>query len=514
MYPQDDKQYNGKRRPWTRHLLDDSIHAWRFPTTGTCLERTDQALAELEWFREMTDILDDPEVPFTEKQAVKLFRRHAPNVFKLDRACYEKITTMADLDARARLDATRYDSESTSSDTDPGLRVMAAVTGRRIDSITSADLRAFELDPRSFMGRKALLSHGDRDRSDRPPRKGREKPRSGEKWCSHHKSQHHSDAECWFQHPELHPDFKEPAADRHRGASRDGHTKPTTPRSESGKGKATKLYKVSSDGKLVCVNPGGQQYVPGKAMMTITTTEFATALAAGATTDVDASRCIFIDNCADESFANSLVGLTDVVEIPETDRLPFNGIGSDAVVPTHRATRWVPVSAGCGYHEPVNVVIGGPFNITCTSAMASAGFSTTTDASLDGQLFIEHDDQRVAATRVGNIYAVPLSCQPPSTSRVAAAVCHGTGDVPDLVTAATSALAPSAPTIRMSVHSALVASIHQHSDVVNSVSTIADRIMECDFSDADITLYDLAAPCTPNEVAALQFIVQTSTASC
>jgi len=381
-------------------LLQDAIQAWSFPTEGSYVDRTDKALDQLSALREQTDTLDNADYPFTEAQAVRLFRKNVPNAFKLDRALYEPITTMAALSARAQTDALNYDKEASSS-IDPGMRVLAAVSGLSAAELTGIDLSGFDANPAKAL--RALIAGG--------PHGGQPDQSKGQRKCSYHHSDSHTDAECYVQHPELKKAADLKAADRRRKKlPRVPAGKPTRPVDSQ-----KKLYCVGADGKFRPATADdvsgfkGDTTTGGTAL--ISATDMAAALAAGSSANVDMSRCVFIDNCADKSFANSLVGLHDIHEIPEAERKPFNGLGDDLAVPTHEGKRIVELSDSISYVEEVLVIVDGKFNITCTSEMAKHGISTLTSASDNGQLYTIAANHREPATRIGNIYAVPSTCR-------------------------------------------------------------------------------------------------------
>lgn len=67
-----------------------------------------------------------------------------------------------------------------------------------------------------------------------------------------------------------------------------------------------KYFVAGDDGKLQPVTPEGG--AAGRAM--VTHFELENAMAAGAADNIDANSAIFVDNCADQSFANSFDGKT------------------------------------------------------------------------------------------------------------------------------------------------------------------------------------------------------------
>lgn len=354
--------------------LHDRINAWKWPADagdGTIKAQVEQAIQELRDLHEQGTLINDPDYPFTEPMACRLFKKGMPDRFDSVYTSYETISRLHALSTRALTDADRFDRAPRSA-----ANLMSAITpsfasGTNADQDLAKEVKELREAIRKLekpQGRRQVSSSNQSftraekfDESLKPP---------GFTWCKNHGWSKHKTADCLNSNSKY----------------------------ESDKAREVVKCVMNADGTY---RPIFESKITG---------ELCTLVTQGVISSESAR--IYVDTCCDRSTETSLDAMDNVVKLDLASAPVFDGSNDGSPsIQTHVGNRRLTIH-GKSFDEQVYYGPSNRFRLTSTNTLAKLGVSTLVDATKPGgplTLTLNgFPDNPIQCDRVGNIWQLPI----------------------------------------------------------------------------------------------------------
>lgn len=309
------------------------------------------------------NLIRDPDYPFSEALACRLFRTKIPHVFQTQYAVYESIRQLHVLNTRALTDADRYDQQTTVS--------KALVTK---EQVTSQDPEAMRL-LQALATRMGVQVSDANERQikisdDRRHDKNSGAPTPKHKWCSHHGWSFHTSLDC----------------------------------------KALKQRKTSSDQPQYYIKNDEGHFVPATKALRVHVVNAATVQHAQTRLEFSGPSAIYVDTGTDLSLTNSLDSISNVEVLDPESAPSIVGMSHNGapVKLTHKGLHTLRFGNFTAF-EPTYFAPEVQFNLSSTDQLASLGISTVVDSSSDNNQLslVPPGESPAPCVRSGNVWVLP-----------------------------------------------------------------------------------------------------------